>query len=118
MSSSSTLAIIIPPSSALILYGVAANVSISSLYKAAVIPGLLSGGLLMVVAYYFARKLDLPVENNFSIKRLLKSIIEGWGALLIPVVIFIGIFGGYATATEVAAISVIVALLADGERLT
>lgn len=117
MSSSSTLAIIIPPSSALILYGVAANVSISSLYKAAVIPGLLSGGLLMVVAYYFARKLDLPVENNFSIKRLLKSIIEGWGALLIPVIIFIGIFGGYATATEVAAISVIVALLAGWREI-
>ena len=117
MSSSSTLAIIIPPSSALILYGVAANVSISALYKAAVIPGLVSGGLLMVVAYYFARKLDLPVENNFSIKRLLKSIVEGWGALLIPVIIFVGIFGGYATATEAAAISVIVALLAGWREI-
>ena len=117
MSSASTLAIIIPPSSSLIIYGVAAGVSISSLYKAAVIPGILSGGLLMVVSYIFARKLDLPIENRFSIKRLVKAIIRGWGALLIPVVIFVGIFGGICTATEAAAISVVVALLAGWREI-
>jgi len=117
MSSSSTLAIIIPPSSALIIYGVAAGVSINDLYVAAVIPGILCGLLLMVVTYVFARKLDLPVEQKFSLKRLLKAIVNGWGALLIPAVIFIGIFGGICTATEAAAISVVVALLAGWKEL-
>lgn len=117
MSSSSTLAVIIPPSSALILYGVAAGVSIKDLYIAAIIPGVLSGLLLMVVAYIFARKLDLPVEQKFSFKRLFKAVIHGWGALLIPVVIFGGIFGGICTATEAAALSVVVALLAGWKEL-
>lgn len=111
MSSASTLAIIIPPSSILILYGVAAGVSISKLYLSAIIPGLVSGVFLMVVAYIFARKMNLPVENKFSIARLLKSIVKGWAALLIPVVIFVGIFGGFCTPTEAAAVSVVVAIL-------
>lgn len=111
MSSASTLAIIIPPSSILILYGVAAGVSIADLYLAAIIPGVFCGACLMVVAYIFARKLNLPVENKFSLKRLGKALLEGWSALMIPVVIFGGIFGGICTPTEAAAISVIVALL-------
>ena len=117
MSSSSTLAVIIPPSSALILYGVAASVSIKDLYISAVIPGILCGLLLMGVAYIFARKLNLPVEQRFSLKRFLKAIVDGWGALLIPIVIFVGIFGGICTATEAAAISVVVALLAGWKEL-
>ncbi len=111
MSSSSTLAIIIPPSSILILYGVAAGVSIADLYLAAVIPGIFCAAFLMVVAYVYAKKLDLPRENRFSIKGLLKALIDGWAALLIPIVIFGGIFGGIFTPTEAAAVSVIVALL-------
>lgn len=117
MSSASTLAVIIPPSSALIIYGVAAGVSINDLYIAAVIPGVLCGLLLMAVAYVFARKLGLPVEQKFSLKRLGLAIVHGWGALLIPVVIFVGIFGGFCTATEAAAISVVVALLAGWKEL-
>lgn len=111
MSSASTLAIIIPPSSILILYGVAASVSISDLYLAAIIPGVFCGLMLMIVAYIFARKMNLPVEHKFSLVRLLKAIGRGWAALLIPVVIFGGIFGGLFTPTEAAAVSVVVALL-------
>lgn len=111
MSSASTLAIIIPPSSILIIYGVAAGVSISKLYLAAIVPGILSGILLMIVAYVFARKMNLPVENRFSLKRLLRALLRGWAALLIPLVIFVGIFGGFCTPTEAAAVSVVVALL-------
>ena len=111
MSSSSTLAIIIPPSSILILYGVAASVSIADLYLASIIPGIFCGICLMVCAFFFAKKLDLPVENKFSLKRLVLAIVHGWAALLIPIVIFGGIFGGIFTPTEAAAVSVVVALL-------
>lgn len=111
MSSSSTLAIIIPPSSILILYGVAASVSIADLYLASIIPGIFCGLCLMVCAFVFAKKLDLPVEHRFSLKRLIMAIVHGWAALLIPIVIFGGIFGGIFTPTEAAAVSVVVALL-------
>jgi len=111
MSSAATLAIIVPPSGSLIIYGVIANTSISDLFLAAIIPGILSGGLLMVVVAYFARKLDLPSENKFSLKALLIAIKDGWAALLIPIVIFGGIFGGICTPTEAAAISVFVAVI-------
>ena len=111
MSSSSTLAIIIPPSSILILYGVSASVSIADLYLASIIPGVFCGLFLMVVAFFFAKRLNLPVEHKFSPKRLVMAIIHGWAALLIPIVIFGGIFGGVFTPTEAAAVSVVVALL-------
>ena len=111
MSSSSTLAIIIPPSSILILYGVAASVSIADLYLASIIPGIFCGLCLMVVAFFFAKKLNLPVEHKFSLKGLVMAIIHGWAALLIPIVIFGGIFGGVFTPTEAAAVSVVVDLL-------
>ena len=111
MSSSSTLAIIIPPSSILILYGVSAGVSIADLYLASIIPGVFCGIFLMITAFIFAKKMDLPTENKFSIKRLIKAIAKGWAALLIPIVIFGGIFGGVFTPTEAAAVSVVVALL-------
>lgn len=67
MSSSSTLAIIIPPSSILILYGVSAGVSIADLYLASIIPGVFCGIFLMITAFIFAKKMDLPTENKFSI---------------------------------------------------
>lgn len=61
MSSSSTLAIIIPPSSILILYGVSAGVSIADLYLASIIPGVFCGIFLMITAFIFAKKIAMAV---------------------------------------------------------
>jgi tripartite ATP-independent transporter DctM subunit len=66
---------------------------------------------MMVLCYYYARKYNLPVEQGFSLRAVGRSTIQAFWALMIPIVIWGGIFLGIATATEVAALAVLVALL-------
>lgn len=110
-SSSASLAIIIPPSIPMILYATSANTSVEQLFVAGIVPGLLGAAGLMLVAYGFAVKYDLPVEEAFDVKRLRKSFMEALPAFSLPVIILGGIFGGFVTATEAAGLAVIAALL-------
>lgn len=113
-SSSASLAVIIPPSLSMILYGAIAEVSIVQLFVAGIIPGLLGGFGLACFCYYYAVKYDLPREAAFSLSRLGKAFKEASWALLLPVIILGGIFGGFVTATEGAGIAVLAALLIGG----
>lgn len=113
-SSSASLAVIIPPSLSMILYGAIAEVSIVQLFVAGIIPGLLGGFGLACFCYYYAVKYDLPREAAFSFSRLGKAFKEASWALLLPVIILGGIFGGLVTATEGAGIAVLAALLIGG----
>jgi len=113
-SSSASLAVIIPPSLSMILYGAIAEVSIVQLFVAGIIPGLLGGFGLAGFCYYYAVKYDLPREAAFSLSRLGKAFKEASWALLLPVIILGGIFGGFVTATEGAGIAVLAALLIGG----
>ncbi len=110
-SSSASLAIIIPPSIPMILYAVSAGTSVEQLFVAGVVPGLLGAAGLMTVAYIFARRYDLPVEEAFELTRLRRSFIEALPAFSLPVIILGGIFGGFVTATEAAGLAVLAALL-------
>jgi tripartite ATP-independent transporter DctM subunit len=110
-SSSASLAIIIPPSIPMILYAVSAGTSVEQLFVAGVVPGLLGAAGLMGVAYIFARRYDLPVEEAFELARLRRSFIEALPAFSLPVIIMVGIFGGFVTATEAAGLAVLAALL-------
>ncbi|MEY3970180.1 MAG: hypothetical protein RL617_1193, partial [Pseudomonadota bacterium] len=69
-SSSATLAIIIPPSIPMILYAVMAETSVVQLFVAGIIPGIIGGLGLMGMAYYFARRYNLPVEDRFSVRKV------------------------------------------------
>jgi tripartite ATP-independent transporter DctM subunit len=109
-SSSASLAIIIPPSISMILYGAIADTSIVKLFLAGVIPGLLGGGMLMALSYYFAVRYNLPREDAFSWKVLRQKLREAIWALLLPIIILGGIFGGIVTATEGAGLAVVAAL--------
>jgi C4-dicarboxylate transporter, DctM subunit len=109
-SSSATLAIIIPPSIPMILYAVMAETSVVQLFVAGIIPGLIGGFGLMAVSYYFARRYNLPREDRFSGRRVLQAFKEASWALLLPIIILGGIFGGVVTATEGAALAVCAAL--------
>ncbi|HEY5791159.1 MAG TPA: TRAP transporter large permease [Gammaproteobacteria bacterium] len=109
-SSSASLAIIIPPSIPMILYAVSANTSVEQLFVAGFVPGLIGAAGLMGVAYVFARRYNLPVEETFNTGRLRKTFVAALPTFALPVIILGGIFGGFVTATEAAGLAVLAAL--------
>jgi tripartite ATP-independent transporter DctM subunit len=110
MSSAATLAVIIPPSIPMILYAVMAETSVVQLFVAGIVPGVIGGLGLMGMAYWFARRYNLPREAAFSGRRVWESFRDALWAFLLPVIILGGIFGGVVTATEGAALAVVAAL--------
>ena len=110
MSSAATLAVIIPPSIPMILYAVMAETSVVQLFVAGIVPGIIGGVGLMSMAYFFARRYDLPQEAAFSWARVATTAREALWAFLLPIIILGGIFGGIVTATEGAALAVVAAL--------
>ncbi|MDW8124443.1 MAG: TRAP transporter large permease [Geminicoccaceae bacterium] len=110
-SSSASLAIIIPPSIPMILYAVMADASVVQLFVAGLVPGLLGGGLMMVLCALYARKYGFPVEQAFDLCRLWRATRDAGWALVLPVIVLGGIFSGFVTATEAAGLAVAGALL-------
>ena len=113
-SSSATLAVIIPPSIPMILYGVMSGSSIVELFVAGIIPGVLGGLLMMFVAYLLARRYDFPRERMFQLQRVFSTFRDAAWALTLPVIILGGIFGGWVTATEGAGLAVVAAVFIGG----
>ena len=111
VSNAATLAIIIPPSIPMIIYAAMADTSVVKLFIAGFIPGIIGGGLMMVLSYYFARTRGYPAETAFSLRVLGRALKDGFWALMIPVIIWGGIFGGLATATEVGGLAALGAIL-------
>jgi tripartite ATP-independent transporter DctM subunit len=113
-SSSATLAVIIPPSIPMIIYGVMSGSSIVELFVAGIVPGVLGGLLMMLVAYLLARKHDFPREQSFRLARVWETFRDAGWALLLPVIILGGIFSGWVTATEGAGLAVVASILVGG----
>ena len=109
-SSSASLAIIIPPSIPMILYAAMAQESAVKIFVAGIIPGIIGGFGLMGLCFYYAWKYNFPVEQRFNLRKLAQAAREATWALIMPVVILGGIFGGFVTATEGAALAVLAAL--------
>jgi C4-dicarboxylate transporter, DctM subunit len=110
LSSSATIAIIIPPSIPMIVFGAITGASIVKLFMAGIVPGILSGLAIMVTSYLLARKEDFAESEPFEWKRVRETFGRASLALGLPIVILGGIFAGMFTATEAAAVAVFVAL--------
>ncbi|TCO77416.1 TRAP transporter large permease [Marinisporobacter balticus] len=100
---SSTIGVIIPPSIPMIIYAGLTNASISSLFIAGIVPGVLIGLGMMLVVYILAIKKGYPKYERASLKKLFKLFCESFPALLTPIIIIGGIITGFYTATEAAA---------------
>ena len=108
---SSILGPIIPPSITLIVYASITNVSVSQLFMGSVIPGILLAGSLIVYALVYGKRNNLPAHEKQTPKQIGHAFKEGIWALLMPIIILGGIFGGIFTPTEAAAVAVVYALI-------
>ena len=108
--SAGTLGVVVPPSVPMITYGVISNVSIAALFMAGFVPAAIIILSLTLIMFLQARKLNLP-RLPFSGAELLKSFVDAFWALMMPVIILGGIYGGVFTPTEAAAVAVLYGLL-------
>ncbi len=112
--SSAELGVLIPPSIPLILYGVSTDTSIGKLFIAGIGPGLLIGGALLLFLFLFCKKRGYGLRDREDRHDFTTAFKRAWAALLMPVVVIGGIYGGVFTPTEASAVAVIYALIVGG----
>lgn len=105
------IGIFIPPSVAMINYGVIAGTSIAKMLLSGVGPGLLTALALCILSYFQGKHRGYGGGEKFSFRRFLRSLKEGIWPLLMPVIILGGIYGGFFTPTEAAAVGCAYAFL-------
>ncbi|MBR2577059.1 MAG: TRAP transporter large permease [Firmicutes bacterium] len=108
---SGTIGVIIPPSIPFVIYGVVSGASIGDMFIAGIIPGILIGAVLMLVNYVVARKYGYGTLKKFNLKTLLTRLKDSIWALLVPVIILGGIYGGIFTPTESAVVAIVYSLI-------
>lgn len=108
---SSILGPIIPPSITLIVYASITNVSVSKLFIGSVIPGIILVASLIIYCLIYGKKNNLPAHEKMSGRQVGRVFKDGIWALLMPIIILGGIFGGIFTPTEAAAVAVLYALI-------
>ena len=101
-----TLGVMIPPSIPMIIYGVLTGVSIGALFMGGILPGILVGGSLMLVAWMIARKRGYKGDEKAIGAKIWATFKDAILALLMPVIILGGIYGGVFTPTEAAVVAV------------
>ncbi|RZU98332.1 TRAP transporter large permease [Spiribacter vilamensis] len=108
--SSAELGVLLPPSIPLILYGVSTDTSIGKLFIAGIGPGLLFGTAMILLVYVICKFKGLGKGDGAERDSLHIAISKAWAAILMPVVVIGGIYGGVFTPTEAAAVAVFYAL--------
>jgi len=111
ISAGGVIAPIIPPSIGLVLYGVSGNVSIRQLFLAGIVPGILMGVALMMTWSLVARRDNVAITPKASWAHRRKTVIDGFWAFLLPVVIIGGLKMGVFTPTEAAVVAAVYALI-------
>jgi len=108
---SSTLGVIIPPSIMMVIYGAFGNVSIAALFLSGILPGLLIGAIQMGYTYTVSLRFSVEDLERKSCKEVHQAFLASAPPLVLPLIILGGITGGIFTATEAAAIAVVIGLI-------
>ncbi|NBS02868.1 MAG: TRAP transporter large permease, partial [Rhizobiales bacterium] len=107
----STIGPIIPPSIPMVMYALVSDTSIGYLFLGGILPGILMGIVLMVLNYRIATQRGFPIEDSVPLSELPNLTKRAFPALMMPVLLLFGIYGGATTPTEAAAIAAAYALL-------
>ena len=111
MATSSSIAIVIPPSIAFVVYASITGVSIADMFMAGIVPGILMGVALVIVVMVEARKKGIqPAQKKATAKERWDAFKDAFWGFLMPIIILGGIYGGIFTPTEAAAVSVVYGL--------
>ena len=105
---------VIPPSIGFVIFGVAANVSISKLFLAGIFPGVLLGAGLWITWWYLTRKEDLSPPPRKTAQEVMSSMRSAGWALMLPLIILVGLRMGVFTPTEAAVVAAVYALFVAG----
>ncbi|HEX7646895.1 MAG TPA: TRAP transporter large permease subunit [Noviherbaspirillum sp.] len=107
IASGGIIAPIIPPSMPFIIFGVTTNTSISNLFLAGIVPGVLMGAALVTVWFMLARKMNVTPQPKMGWSERRHALIDGVWALMLPVIILGGLRGGIFTPTEAAVVAAV-----------
>jgi tripartite ATP-independent transporter DctM subunit len=111
IASAGIIAPVIPPSIGFVIFGVAANVSISKLFLAGIVPGILMGLSIALAWYYVAKRENIQPPPKASIKEQVTALRESLWALGLPVIVIVGLKMGVFTPTEAAVVAAVYALV-------
>ncbi|MDZ5457491.1 TRAP transporter large permease subunit [Azohydromonas lata] len=111
IASAGIIAPVIPPSIGFVIFGVAANVSISKLFLAGIVPGILMGLSIAIAWYFVAKRENIQPPPKASLKEQLAALRESLWALGLPVIVIVGLKMGVFTPTEAAVVAAVYALL-------
>jgi TRAP-type transport system large permease protein len=114
VAASATIGPIIPPSIPMVLYALVSDASIGYLFLGGVVPGLLMTVMLMAMTTVIAHKRNIPAEEPVPLRQIPGVTLRALPALMMPVILLTGIYGGATTPTEAAAVAALYALLVAG----
>ena len=106
------IGVIIPPSIPMVIYGTSTNTSISAMFMAGFLPGLMIGLVLCTVCYFYCKKMGWKGSDRiYTAKEKWDTVWDAKWALIDPIIILGGIYGGFFTPTEAAAVAAVYALV-------
>lgn len=111
VSCAGSLGLFIPPSLSLVFYGVVTSTSISDLFIATIIPGIIVTLVLCIVAWFLSKKYGYPKERKCSWRERGRAVWDAKWAIICPVIILGGIYSGFFTPTEAAVVAVVYSLI-------
>ncbi len=113
MTTAPILGVVIPPSISMILYAMVTNVSLETLFLTGFVPGFLIIAAFSIYAFFICRRQGLPTTPRPTLREALTTVRESIWALLLPVVIFGGIYSGFFTANEAAVVACFYAFVVE-----